>query len=361
MPQSYPYTYTDGQNHRLTFGTALDGHRTPHVSIQAENLTWGGDVANVWLTVPQAHALDRHLADGLPYEWTDHMNDVLTVVIAPDFTTFEVTRVASEDHGDIAVRVVALTGRLPELRKALTTSVEHAEQRAERACGLCDVAKPAYAFRDHMMNVHPDQFEAWRDREQPAVPALTAEPVTEQHPVGSSPVYGALAANWVVPQVDAALRVLMVARQPLASFYGHRCVGKGAYLDPRRDTGQVVLEHCREHAPASGERNLAGERAEDERIVAGWAELFQAQRWMVDRYRETHPKDGYRLVRLVLTPPADRSPAVTPATPQRILTPLEHHAAWHAIEGSAGEEGADPGTVLNAVLRVLNISAPPGE
>lgn len=48
-------------------------------------------------------------------------------------------------------------------------------------------------------------------------------------------------------------------------------------------------------------------------------------------------------------------------TPKRVLTELEHHAAWHAIEGTAGEEGADPGTVLNAVLRALDIDAPTDE
>lgn len=47
-----------------------------------------------------------------------------------------------------------------------------------------------------------------------------------------------------------------------------------------------------------------------------------------------------------------------PAEPRRRLTPLEHDGAWHAIEGSAGEEGADPGTVLNAVLHALRIDPP---
>lgn len=46
------------------------------------------------------------------------------------------------------------------------------------------------------------------------------------------------------------------------------------------------------------------------------------------------------------------------APDRRRLTELEHDAAWHAIEGTAGEEGADPGTVLNAVLRALDIDPP---
>ncbi|QLJ06815.1 hypothetical protein HZZ00_37950 (plasmid) [Streptomyces sp. NEAU-sy36] len=42
----------------------------------------------------------------------------------------------------------------------------------------------------------------------------------------------------------------------------------------------------------------------------------------------------------------------------RTLTESEHNRAWHAIEGAAGQEGADPGTVLNAVLRALGINPP---
>lgn len=45
----------------------------------------------------------------------------------------------------------------------------------------------------------------------------------------------------------------------------------------------------------------------------------------------------------------------------RTLTESEHNRAWHAIEGAAGEEGADPGTVLNAVLRALGINPPAEE
>lgn len=39
----------------------------------------------------------------------------------------------------------------------------------------------------------------------------------------------------------------------------------------------------------------------------------------------------------------------------RRLTESEYDAAWHAVEGAAGEEGADPGTVLHAVLDRLGI------
>ncbi|WP_393075156.1 hypothetical protein [Streptomyces sp. LN704] len=42
----------------------------------------------------------------------------------------------------------------------------------------------------------------------------------------------------------------------------------------------------------------------------------------------------------------------------RSLTENEYSAAWHAVEGAAGEEGADPGTVLHAVLDRLGITVP---
>ncbi|MDX5569519.1 hypothetical protein PYK79_48370 [Streptomyces sp. ID05-04B] len=42
----------------------------------------------------------------------------------------------------------------------------------------------------------------------------------------------------------------------------------------------------------------------------------------------------------------------------RTLTEGEYFAAWHAVEGAAGEEGADPATVLHAVLDRLGINPP---
>jgi hypothetical protein len=43
---------------------------------------------------------------------------------------------------------------------------------------------------------------------------------------------------------------------------------------------------------------------------------------------------------------------------RRSLSPNEYSAAWHAVEGAAGEPGADPATVLHAVLRALGIDQP---
>jgi hypothetical protein len=46
---------------------------------------------------------------------------------------------------------------------------------------------------------------------------------------------------------------------------------------------------------------------------------------------------------------------------RRTLTESEYNSAWHAVEGAAGDEGADPGTVLHAVLNRLGITCPGAE
>lgn len=61
---------------------------------------------------------------------------------------------------------------------------------------------------------------------------------------------------------------------------------------------------------------------------------------------------------------ADQTPALVAEikrlkAERRTLTAAEYTSAWHAVEGAAGEEGADPATVLNAVLAVLGIDPPP--
>ncbi|GAA5070485.1 hypothetical protein [Streptomyces similanensis] len=53
----------------------------------------------------------------------------------------------------------------------------------------------------------------------------------------------------------------------------------------------------------------------------------------------------------------DLAPAWTVEEPVRI-TESQYNAAWHAVEGAAGEEGADPATVLHAVLWALGMAPP---
>ncbi|MFD9853430.1 hypothetical protein ACFWXZ_14375 [[Kitasatospora] papulosa] len=128
-----PYTYTDGQGHELTLSAITDAVQAPYVRVGGENTAVGGAVASVWLPLDQAHALDRALSDRTPYEVADHMGDTLTVTVADDFTTFTVTRLEDEDDDTASVPVVALTGRLPEIRRALTATAEEAEQRSAAA------------------------------------------------------------------------------------------------------------------------------------------------------------------------------------------------------------------------------------
>ncbi|MEU9354950.1 hypothetical protein AB0D65_29145 [Streptomyces griseoloalbus] len=126
---TYPYSYTDGQNHRLLLRTAVDGNGQPHVWVEAENLAVGGDTAAVWLTLEQTASLRAALGEGQAHHVTDHTGDVLHVLPGGTWTTFEVIRQANDDEESAAVRVVVLTGRLPELREALATTAQFAQQR----------------------------------------------------------------------------------------------------------------------------------------------------------------------------------------------------------------------------------------
>ncbi|MFB7461695.1 hypothetical protein [Streptomyces sp. NPDC056188] len=88
----------------------------------------------------------------------------------------------------------------------------------QHPCELCDVVKPsAYALHDHMSNVHPDQFEAWRDRQQPARSALATavilphpsdpdDVIVEAASSGISKAVVAYALRQVADQFDTAAR-----------------------------------------------------------------------------------------------------------------------------------------------------------
>ncbi|MFF4902321.1 hypothetical protein [Streptomyces sp. NPDC001068] len=127
---TFPYCYTDGQNHRLILRTATDASKRPYVWVEGENLALGGDVVSMWLTIEQADELDAALHARREYHATDHTGDSLTVLPGGTWTTFEVTRQANDDDEGATVRVVVLTGRLPELRDALTAAAQYAQQRA---------------------------------------------------------------------------------------------------------------------------------------------------------------------------------------------------------------------------------------
>ncbi|MEV7654608.1 hypothetical protein AB0O39_10600 [Streptomyces anulatus] len=94
-------------------------------------------------------------------------------------------------------------------------------------------------------------------------------------------------------------------------------------------------------------------RAPGETAPAPLAARFEAlaAEWEArGEYGDSSITDRARELRAVLA--GEAQPA------RRRLTPNEHDRAWHAIEGGVGEDGADPGTVLNAVLHALRIDAP---
>ncbi|MGW5929324.1 hypothetical protein ACWF2L_24195 [Streptomyces anulatus] len=238
MPEqpAYPYYYTDGQNHRLVLRATTDAaQRRRYVSFEVDNLALGGAVVSVWLTIEQVADLDAALCARREHRVTDHIGDTLTALPGSTWTTFEVTGQGSGDEESAAVRVVVLTGRLHELRKAFTTVAEYARR--------------------------------------------PAEPAT----VGPTMLW------WGLDDV----------------------------LLGDDDKTTVLLS--------------------DDQRRPYWLEL--------EPERTASLRDA-------LAGPAGNKPA------PRVLTPGEHDRAWNAIEGAAGEPGADPGTILNAVLGALEIQGP---
>lgn len=123
----------------------------------------------------------------------------------------------------------------------------------------------------------------------------------------------------------------------------------------RADVDKLTKERdrtAREAADARGAAELANDSAiratlvceqQLEQLGQAYADNIKLQRENAERFA------GLQAVIKQVT--AERDAA-------RTLTPNEHDRAWHAIEGAAGQDDADPGTVLNAVLRALRINSP---
>jgi hypothetical protein len=133
--------------------------------------------------------------------------------------------------------------------------------------------------------------------------------------------FGCLPESTDVPQVKAAVRLLTHDGQPLAAFNDRdQCISAGADLDPRRETGEVVLGFRREHQPATVDA------AEEERTIHEYADLFRVAGWTVEEFRECDRTGRERLARLILTPPA-------PTARERMTAALaEHGITAHADE-----------------------------
>lgn len=123
-----------------------------------------------------------------------------------------------------------------------------------------------------------------------------------------------------LPQVLAALAVLTGAGVDLAqiSATGH-VMRAGAYLDPRRGTGEVVLSF----EPMSGDTHPAYSERMRRAMVAGYEtdayrELFHGEGWQVEEV--TDPNAGGSLPRFVLA--QRQAPKDTPP-PRRRTTDCE--------------------------------------
>lgn len=162
-----PYAYTDAHDHRLTLRATLDALGKPYVWAEAENLALGGDLTSVWLTLDQVAALDGHLDAAVPASFTDHTGDTLTVAYSHEYAFFEVTRVADEDADAAAVRVVALTGRLPELRAALKGTAERAQQRADEHAAAKQQAEQQAEPAEVAEQPLPEVGQQWVRRAEP--------------------------------------------------------------------------------------------------------------------------------------------------------------------------------------------------
>jgi hypothetical protein len=128
---SAPYVYDDAHGHRLTVAPVSNTLDQRYVSLTAECMDIGGDMANVWLPMPDVNRLAVALAGRVPFEHVDHMGDTVTVAPAVDWTTFTVVRAGrDDDEAPVTVRVVVLTARLPQ--------VAHGIQSAELAAAVAE-------------------------------------------------------------------------------------------------------------------------------------------------------------------------------------------------------------------------------
>ncbi|MFD5940229.1 hypothetical protein [Streptomyces griseus] len=192
----------------------------------------------------------------------------------------------------------------------------------------------------------------------------TLADASDHHPTGE----GGAVATVVHP-------ALAVARQLLGTSAGEgdrRCVcgdpiewmshpdGSGWIHSPGSDTRCLDARPVAA-PPAPADRDVVLREAADhldadmERFFAEWPDEPRNSPYANGR------KDAANDLRRLADDAAAgvQPPTTSEAQPaRRRLTPREHDRAWHAVEGSAGEPGADPGTVLNAVLHALRIDAP---
>lgn len=128
-----PYEYTDAHNHRITIRPAPSNTGHTYVAVEADDLAIGGTHVSTWIPAAVAQQLTAALAEGAPFEHSDHTGDALAVAMADDWTTFTLTRCPEDEDDDAqgdTVRVVALTARMAEIRAAITAAAVEAQRQA---------------------------------------------------------------------------------------------------------------------------------------------------------------------------------------------------------------------------------------
>ncbi|MET9776088.1 hypothetical protein ABZ023_17840 [Streptomyces sp. NPDC006367] len=177
---------------------------------------------------------------------------------------------------------------------------------------------------------------------------------------------GCLPGSADVPQVKAAVRLLTHDGQPLAAFNERgQCISAGAYLDPRRATGEVVLAYCGEDGTTTDEH----ERRDRELTTRAYADLFATAGWGVTEYRDRDQAGVERLARLILAHPPVRFPVDTaavyvpdPAEDYRDVVIIRSLPAGSTVEALSARHGKTIRVALDKLQPLPELApAPEGE
>ncbi|WP_053913677.1 hypothetical protein [Streptomyces sp. TP-A0875] len=356
--QTAPYIHTDAHDHQLTIRPVHDLGREPYVWFEAQNLAFGGEVTNVWLTMQQAADVDRILGtEGeVTAGFTDHSGDMLTVQRADGYTTFEVTRRADEDDDHGSVRVVVLTARLAEVRAAVKATAERSEQ-------LAAAPGPFGPFGDrHGPTPDESRFAVIDGRDALAFVLIRPadddpDRVTvEASSRGMSKAAAAYTLRATADQFDQAARA--EGDEPFPDRAAHAIEleqGQADALAEQPFVPRTERDYWQAIADALNAANRAGMPVgidldgtlTDHRM---WSVVWDrdAKRWDVAGYEDD-----------------DQSPAAPeqPTAP-RVLTSNEYSDAYSAAVSALGARSHNPGSeavsaALDAALFVLGILAPP--
>jgi hypothetical protein len=178
------------------------------------------------------------------------------------------------------------------------------------------------------------------------------------------------AQEWVPALADAVLSVLPATTDQAAevanlrTMYDAASARENELIDERdklirwhREDGENGAKMLGTIKRLRAELKQQPDRAAILREAAEIADRLMDERYGPDCSYAIGGQDVARELRRM----ADEAQQPETQAARRVLTPNEHDRAWHAIEGAAGDPGADPGTVLNAVLRALRIDAPTAE